>query len=149
MGRTDPNYGHVKEWEVIDPFSTRKAFEFVEKTIHQGEPFCLIKCGSILQVLVFPPKLHMNRTLVKPEEKFNVNIVVFDSIARPHFYRMLRKSVDALRDIVNNESIPATVLDFERFQSLSMHTFENIRPLFSGVALGKYNHISLFDIFSY
>lgn len=136
MGRRDLKYGHVKKWEAIDPFSTKAALNFVEKTIRQGESFCLMKCGSILQVLVFPPKILVNAS-VKADDKVNVNIVVFDSISRPHFYRMLRESIAVLRDIVNDESIPSTVLDFERFQSLSMHTMENIRPLFSGVAFGK------------
>ncbi|XP_031553838.1 uncharacterized protein LOC116290865 [Actinia tenebrosa] len=132
MGRRDLQYGHVNKWEAIEPFNTKNASDFVQTTMQQGETFCLMKCGSILQVLVFPPKIHLNASL-KADDKVNVNIVVFDSISRPHFYRMLRKSIAVMRDIVNNGSIP-TVFDFERFQSLSMHTMENIRPLFSGVA---------------
>jgi hypothetical protein len=136
MARIDPRYGVVRKWEAISPFSTENALEFVKKSLDQGETFCYIKCAGFIRVIIFPPKVLVNRT-VESTKKINVNIIVLDSISRSHFYRVMRKSATALREIAKDETIPATALDFELFQSISMHTFDNIRPLFSGVIKGK------------
>ncbi|KAK3747963.1 hypothetical protein QZH41_019438 [Actinostola sp. cb2023] len=143
VSKRDPKYGDVKQWTAVNPFKTAKVLEFTQKALQERETFCFIKCGSILQVLVFPPHLYLKKTN-KSTNKINVNIVVMDSISRAHFYRMLRKSVNALRDLLYNESLGATVLDFELLQSISTHTFENIRPLFSGVVVGnkEFGHLS-------
>ncbi|EDO47581.1 predicted protein [Nematostella vectensis] len=86
------------------------------------------------QVMLIKPKVRMSRKTRNPgvPMSMNINIVLLDSIARPHFYRVMRKSVSALRDVVYRESVNATVLDFEMFQAVGQHTFENLRPLFSG-----------------
>lgn len=136
MARINPDYGVIKEWEAITPFTTEKVLEFVERSKNQGDSFCYIKCARFVRAIIFPPKIVVNKR-VDSTKKINVNIIVLDSISRPHFYRMMRKSVKALRDIRQNSSIPASALDFKLFQSISMHTFENIRPLFSGIIKGK------------
>ncbi|XP_031555080.1 uncharacterized protein LOC116291986, partial [Actinia tenebrosa] len=133
MARIDPDYGVIRKWEAITPFSTAKALEFVTNSRNQGDTFCYIKCAGFVRVIILPPKILVNTNRVDSTKKVNVNIIVLDSISRPHFYRVMRKSVKALRDIHQNSTIPASALDFELFQSISMHTFENIRPLFSGI----------------
>ena len=42
-----------------------------------------------------------------------------------------------LRAISQDPDIKATALDFELFQSVGQHSFDNLRPLFSGVIKGK------------
>ena len=88
------------------------------------------------QVLWFPPKLKATSKW-KADEKINVNILLLDSVSRPHFYRVLPKAVKALRDIIYDKNISATALDFELLQGIGQHTFENIRPIFSGLVGGK------------
>ena len=136
VGSLNPQQGRVTNWSEIEPFHTNKVLKKVEFNIQLGFEFCFMKCGTILQVLVFPPLLIKNSTF-KPRNRVNFNIVVLDSTSRPHFYRMLPKSVAALRAIVYDESVPSTALDFEMFQAISQHTFDNIRPLFSGIVRGK------------
>ena len=132
----NPRQGIVTDWKVVKPFHTDKVRELVQQNVQHGVEFCFIKCGDILQVLVFPPVVKENSN-TDPQGRLNFNIIVVDSNSRPHFYRMLPKSVAALRAIVYDESIPATALDFEMFQAISQHTFDNIRPLFSGIVKGK------------
>ena len=135
-GSINPKQGIVTHWETVQPFSTKKLLSNVYKSIAFGFDFIFLKCGRIFQVLVFPPVIKAKRLLDK-RQKININIVLLDSISRPHFYRVLPKSVAALRQIVYKDSIPATALDFELFQSIGQSTFDNMRPLFSGVLRGK------------
>ena len=66
---------------------------------------------------------------------------MLDSISRPHFYRILPRSVGSLRKIVLDPDIKATVLDFELVQSIGQQTFENLRPFFSGILKGEHTEI--------
>ena len=132
----DPSIGVITRWDAIKPFSTDEVKKRVDKKIEEKHNFGFLKCGGILQALIFPPRMLMNKD-IKPENKININIVVLDSISRPHFFRVMRESVAAMRKVIYDESINATVLDYELFQSISMHTFGNIRSLFSGVIQGE------------
>lgn len=136
VGFMDPSVGVITKWEAIKPFSTSEVRKYVNKKIEEKHAFCFFKCGGILQALIFPPRILTNKK-IKPENKININIVVLDSISRPHFFRVMRESVAAMRKVIYDESINATILDYELFQSISMHTFGNIRSLFSGVIQGK------------
>jgi len=137
MARLDPSYGTVRKWQEIAPFSTESVSTFVEESRKLGQTFSFIKCAGFIQVILHPPKIILSDNVVNRKKLPNVLIVVLDSISRGHFYRVMRKSIEALREIDSNYSIPAAVFDFELFQSVSMHTFDNLRPLFSGVTSGE------------
>lgn len=103
--------------------------------------FCFLRCKTgrkkyVSQILTFPPLLELENSEFLPNKKeeslINVNIVVLDSVSRAHFYRSLPKTVSTLRNIVYNESIKATALDFELLQSSAPFTFHNIRAFMSG-----------------
>jgi len=147
LGRRDLKDGHITSWNPITPFSTDKVWSFVQATLKEGDTFCFMKCGSILQALVFPPELFLKKNDKKDDKKININVVVMDSISRPHFYRMMKKSVNAFRDVVYNENIPATALDFELFQSIGTSTFENIRAFFSGFFVGMVQLVNMLSTF--
>ena len=90
----------------------------------------------MFQVLTFPPIL---KKVVEGKSKggININVIMLDSISRPHFYRILPRAAESLRKIVQDPNIKATVLDFELVQSIGQQTFENLRPFFSGVLKGE------------
>ena len=98
--------------------------------------FALLKCerGQGNQVLSFPKILDRRKTEQSQENtrRFNINIVVEDSLSRAHFYRTLTKTVSTLRNIIYNQSIPATLLDFEKVQSYASNTYRNLQRLFTG-----------------
>ncbi|KAJ7370443.1 hypothetical protein OS493_032333 [Desmophyllum pertusum] len=103
--------------------------------------FCFLRCKTghkkyVSQILTFPPLLEIENSEFLPSEKeqslINVNVVVLDSVSRAHFYRSLPKAVNTLRQIVYNDSINATALDFELLQSSAPYTFHNIRAFMSG-----------------
>ena len=84
----------------------------VETNQKNGFGYLFIKCGNILQSLTFPAKL-MKAEDGDRRKNINVNVIVLDSVARPHFYRILPRSVAALRKIAQDPRIKATALDFE------------------------------------
>ena len=135
MGRMSSKYGKVVKW-IYSP-SNVKIEEFIHSSIESGFNFVFFKCGSLRQVLPLPRILKLSSKR-KNNNKINVNIVLIDSISRPHFYRSMPRTIEALRHVVYNESIPATVLDFELLQSVSQHTMDNCRPLYSGVTSGNF-----------
>lgn len=120
--------------------------KFLGKLFHRhvlsskfGSGFALLKCEGkdALHVLILPNKIskHWKKRLNYgrgKQERLNINIVIEDSFSRAHFYRTLSKTASAFRDIVNDQSIPATVIDFEMFQSYASATYKNIQRLFTG-----------------
>lgn len=104
-------------------------------------PFAFLRCDEFwnptakTQLFLLPPR---GATADKSRDNFhvkaiNVNIMLIDSVSRPHFYRSLRQTVKAFRSINANTS--ALVLDFELFHAIKPRTFENIHALFSGELL--------------
>ena len=98
--------------------------------------FCFLRCSikqelntTQKQILIFPPIIEKSPNSAPG---ININIVVEDAVSRAHFYRSLPKTVNALRDVVHDSSVPATVLDFEKYQSYDSSTHSNIRRLFAG-----------------
>lgn len=134
IGEMNATYGRATNW-VYAP-TDRTIEEIIQRSIKNGFNFVLLKCGSLNQVLPLPRTLKLSRGK-KRNKKINVNIILIDSISRPHFYRSMPRTIEALRHVVYNESIPATVLDFELLQSVSQHTMDNCRPLYSGITSGK------------
>lgn len=134
VGTVDKDLGKIAKWQSAT--STDAVLKIVQSTFRNGFQFCFLQCEKIKQVLWFPPKLKIDGK-IKVGKRININILLLDSLSRPHFYRVLPRAVEALREIVYNKSIPATALDFELLQGIGQHTFENIRPIFSGLVGGK------------
>ena len=131
----------VSDWKTLpEDTLTAAVQEAVNTNLEKGFSFLFLRCscifGSIFQTLTFPP-------IVKKVEDgqrkrgININVIMLDSISRPHFYRIMPRAVEALRKIVQDPSIKATALDFELVQSIGQQTFENLRPFFSGVLKGE------------
>ena len=116
--------------------------EAVKANLEKGFDFLFLRCGSIYQALTFPPTLKKVED-GKTRSAINVNVIMLDSISRPHFYRYIPRAAEAFRKIVRDPSIKATVLDFELVQSIGQQTFENLRPFFSGVLKGGCSQISV------
>ena len=137
IGSVDPDLGKVTDWlPLLKKNFTVDIKEAVEKNRNNGFGFLYIRCGDILQSLIFPPILKREEN-ASNRSNINVNVIVLDSIARPHFYRILPRAVAALRKIAQDPEIKGTALHFELLQSVGERTFDNIRPFFSGVIKGK------------
>jgi hypothetical protein len=96
--------------------------------------FALLKCedGQGIQVLSFPKVLDRMEAVQKHEKRrFNINIVLEDSLSRAHFYRTLLKTASTFRDIIYNQSIPSTLLEFEKVQSYAPNTYNTLQRLFT------------------
>ena len=97
--------------------------------------FALLKCedGQGVQVLSFPKVLDRMEAVQKHEKRrrFNINIVLEDSLSRAHFYRTLLKTASTFRDIIYNQSIPSTLLEFEKVQSHLPNTYSTLQRLFT------------------
>ena len=137
MGSINPEMGKITEWKSLPK---RTMTSTVQKAVNtnrkNGFGFLFIRCGDILQALTFPPMLQ-NVKDGGDRRNISVNVIMLDSISRPHFYRILPRSVEALRKISHDSDIKATGLDFELVQSVHDGTFENLRPFFSGVMKGN------------
>ena len=140
IGEVSSTYGMVVKW-LYSP-SDGQIERIIHRSIKNGFNFVFFKCGSLRQVLLLPRTLKLSSRKNK-KQKMNVNIILVDSISRPHFYRSMPRTIEALRHVVYNKSIPATVLDFELFQSVSQHTMDNCRPLYSGVTSGNQKYLAL------
>ncbi len=155
----NPEIGAVtsQDWR---EFRSAKSVELalpgiIFNNVKNGFSFCLLRCVKndeiIDQLLTFPPQLlrsyreklrgkrEMNtrgkrKSRRKQREKegklFNINIVVLDSVSRNHFYRMLNKTVNTLRQEALGRDV--LVLDYEFLQSLAPYTYTNIKALFTG-----------------
>ena len=128
IGSIDPDVGEVTDWKPSrKEIMTATVEEAVKINRKNGFGFLFIKCGDIFQAL----EDGGNRSSI------NINVIMMDSISRPHFYRILPRASRALRNILHNPNIKATVMDFELLQSVGQHTFDNLRPFFSGVMKGE------------
>ncbi|XP_022800581.1 uncharacterized protein LOC111338367 isoform X2 [Stylophora pistillata] len=133
MGSINPNMGKISEWtDLSKETMVTMVGKAVEMDRKSGFGFLFIRCGNILQVLTFPPVLQKVEGGEK-RKQISVNVISMDSLSRPHFYRSLPRTVEALRKIKNDFNIQATALDFQIFQSIGEQTFDNLRPFFCGV----------------
>ena len=99
-----------------------------------GRGFASLTCdgGNALQVLTLPNVLQRQSKAHKQNSKqLNINLILEDSLSRSHFYRTLPKTTSALRQIVNDRRIPATVPDFEMIQSVASSTKPHLQRLFA------------------
>lgn len=139
-----PIFGILEEGQLWKRFFTSRGLEnylkrYTNETSSPSFNFCLLLCvrkertGFIEQLMTFPfVHKSFDESLNEEINSINLNILVLDSISRPHFYRSLPETVKSLRDIVEFSSYNATVLDFELLQSSAAYTFHNIRALMSG-----------------
>ena len=104
-------------------------------------PFAFLRCDEFwnptakTQLFILPPRSATAdkkqwKSQIKP---ININIILIDSVSRPHFYRSLPETVKSLRTINSHSS--SLVLDFELFHAVKQRTFESINALFSGELL--------------
>ena len=98
-----------------------------------GPGFALLKCGLEIQILSFPKILKQDKSSQSEGKKrrFNINIVVEDSLSRAHFYRTLLKTASTFRNIINNQSIRSTVLEYQKVQSYASNTYHSLQRLFT------------------
>lgn len=139
MASVDPQMGKsVTNWNTLSKDRLAASVQEAMKTNQErGFDFLFLRCGSNLQVFSFPPifkKVEDGKT----RNNINVNVIMLDSISRPHFYRTMPRVVGAFKKINEDANIKARALDFELDQSIGQQTFENIRPFFSGVLKGEY-----------
>ena len=137
IASVDPKMGKaLTKWKLLSKEQIDQTVQKAVKTnLERGFSFFFLRCEEIFQVLSFPPVLKKVDG-GKKRTKINLNVILLDSISRPHFYRILPKAVKALHDISHDPKIQATALDFELLQSIGQQTFENMRPFFCGVVEG-------------
>ena len=139
----DPSDGNYLQLDLPGSISNNDIDEVVREAVVKmqanGYNILFIDCThgkrkeKISQVLTFLP----SEATFKPKgeasgKKVDVNVILLDSISRPHFFRSLRKTVSHLRQKSSEPRYPAHVFDFELFQSVHGHTHENEHALFGG-----------------
>ncbi|EDO36847.1 predicted protein [Nematostella vectensis] len=141
LGCRDKDYGTVpdkRDWSIFQTVEdlAEELPRLVKQNSKLGFNFCFLKCSGDEneQALIFPPILKHYRKASR-DSKINVNILLEDAISRPHFYRSLPQTVEALHEVERNSV--AKLLDFEIFQSVASYTFQNLRILFAGKELLK------------
>ena len=138
-----PVFGILEERLLWKRFLTSEELEkylesYANASSAHGFNFCILICvrkettGFIEQLFTFPSLHKFSENTSHDDINFNLNILVLDSVSRPHFYRSLPKTVETLREIVHFDLYNATVLDFEMLQSTAAYTFHNVRALMSG-----------------
>ena len=136
----------VSDWKPLSIDAiTANVQKAVKTNLKRGFSFLFLRCGKIFQALTFPPILK-KVAKGKKKSRININVIMLDSISRPHFYRIMPRAVESLRKIVHDPNIKATALDFELAQSIGQQTFENLRPFFSGVLKGELTIISFVGV---
>ena len=135
----DKTNGVVDVYEVINKSSNnlkRKVEEAAKHTMKNEYNFMFLSCGGTVnktQFIVLPP-VEFRAKVVEPTSRISINIFIYDSISRAHFYRSLKHSIEAMNDINTNSHKyhSAEVLDFELFQSIHGHSQENTYALMTG-----------------
>ncbi|XP_047141759.1 uncharacterized protein LOC124816454 [Hydra vulgaris] len=133
----NPNSGEVvsmeEKYDTLQNL-TSLVLKYAEKSSKNGFHFLFLSCGNNktkTQLLILENNIFENTLLnTNQKQKININLVMLDSISRPHFYRSLQKTIKTINKI-NLES-DSEVLDFEMFQAVHGHTLENSRALFTG-----------------
>ena len=123
------------EWRVVEDINrTSKLIKHHILSSSFGPGFALLKCGQAIQILNFPKILKRLKPLenLRQRKRFNINIVVQDSLSRQHFYRALLKTASTFRNIIYDQSIPSTLLEFDKVQSYASNTYRNLQRLFTG-----------------
>ena len=110
--------------------------KFADDVRKHDLPFLFVNCTAVdatvvAQILTFlPPQPPVKDDAIR--DKININILLVDSVSRPHFYRSFPDTIRHLKDIEADSQYPAHVFNFELFQAVHGHTNENERALFGG-----------------
>ena len=124
----------------IDDFDAKHVAKVADQAVAERNPFMFLECTDSVsqrhhrQLLVLPYVSHPSRRY--PDRKsfhININIMLIDSVSRPHFYRSLPNTVRYLENLALSDNV--SVLDFELFHSIKDRTYENLKALFSGDAV--------------
>ena len=99
---------------------------------------CNEKMNKMHQVLQMPPFISTFQKKSEKKEKWNINIIVIDSLSRQHFYRTLPKTVAVLKKTNFDLTSDSLVFDFKLFQSVAHFTYINIQAFFSGVIAANF-----------
>jgi len=120
---------------------------YVRETLKEGIKFMFLSCGfdeKMTQLLLLDNVVvssenqqQQQQHQQQKKDKINVNIVLFDSTSRKHFFRSLKKTIHYLNEVNTKPDSKAEILDFELFQSIHGHTTENMFGLFNGKIFPK------------
>ena len=131
LGLFSDTIGKV-EWRVVEDINRiSRVIKHHILSSAFGPGFALLKCGQGIQILSFPKRLESSQNQ-EQKRRFNINILVQDSLSRGHFYRTLLKTASTFQKIIYNQSIPSTVLEFNKVQSYASNTYRNLQRLFTG-----------------
>ena len=118
--------------------------KYGRKTVRLGYHFLFLSCGNeekLTQLLLLDKSiLRTKKKLVNKDYssgRLNINVVMIDSISRPHFYRSLKRTISTFNEINTDPKNDSEVLDFEQFQALHGHSAENSHAFFSGDVFPK------------
>ena len=140
----DPTSGivtTVQEGKFNRKSLAKAVLKYARITVRRGYNFMFISCGGnetytqllLLDKILMKEKQKTLTTAFKHRhEKININVVLFDSVSRAHFFRSLKETVRTFDEINSDTNTDAEVLDFHQFQALHGHTIENTHALFTG-----------------
>ena len=123
-----PGTGQLEEQWKWQKFTSKAEIEgnlpsLIIRGSQNGLNFCLVQCVRnntsqlIRTVLSFPPVLEVTNSHSKKPVNLDINVVVLNSVSRAHFYRSLPETVATIRNVVYDNSVTASALDFEFLQS--------------------------------
>ena len=124
----DPETGQLEEQGNWQKFTSITEIEgklpsAIIRDSQSGFNFCLVQCVRnntsqlIRTVLSFPPVLGVTNSHDRKPVNLDINVMVLNSVSRAHFYRSLPETVATIRNVVYDNSIMASALDFEFLQS--------------------------------
>ena len=133
--RSARNFSQVSELETQLPRIALQSFE-------NKFNFVFVKCFSAVneqslfsQLITIPAEITTEKApKQRAKNTINVNIVLLDSVSRPHFYRSLPKTIQTFKTLTQR-ALSAKVFDFELFQAVHGHTTHNEHALFTGQLL--------------
>lgn len=133
--RSARNFSLVSELETQLPRIALQSFQ-------NKFNFVFVKCFSAVnehslfsQLITIPAEITTEKApKQRAKNTINVNIVLLDSVSRPHFYRSLPKTIQTFKTLTQR-ALSATVFDFELFQAVHGHTTQNEHALFTGQLL--------------
>ncbi|KAG0726675.1 hypothetical protein GWK47_036067 [Chionoecetes opilio] len=85
---------------------------------------------SYTQLFLYPKKSTPGRKGLDVVGYPNINVVMVDSLSRPHFYRSLPKTIGLFEDLYEKKH--PEVFDFQFVQAVKQRTYESLEALFSG-----------------
>lgn len=95
-----------------------------------SEDYAIGNSQSYIQLFLYPRKYRKRETDTEVGRFPSINLVMLDSLSRPHFYRSLPKTINYFEDLYRENH--REVLDFHYFQAVKQRTYENLEVLFSG-----------------